>query len=64
MSWVEHGPVDEGTDNILASHSLNPPVLEAHLQLYRRIMFGPSGLSRLEREAMAVSVSAANACHY
>jgi AhpD family alkylhydroperoxidase len=27
-------------------------------------MFGPSGLSRAEREAMAVCVSAANDCHY
>lgn len=64
VSWVEHGPVDERTDNVLASHSLNPPVLEAHIELYRRVMFGPSGLSRLEREAMAVCVSAANDCHY
>lgn len=64
MSWVAHGPLDQEADNILASHSLNAPVLEAHVELYRRIMFGPSGLSRLEREAMAVLVSAANDCHY
>lgn len=64
MSWIEHAQGSEGSDNILASHSLNPAVLEAHVQLYKRIMFGPSGLSRLEREAIAVCVSAANDCHY
>ena len=36
----------------------------AHLQLYRTVMFGPSGLTRAEREAVAVCVSAANDCHY
>lgn len=64
LSWVEHGPAGEGADNILASHSLNAPVMEAHVALYKRIMFGQSGLSRMEREAMAVCVSAANDCHY
>ncbi len=34
------------------------------LALYRTIMFVPSGLSRAEREAMAVCVSAVNDCHY
>jgi len=51
-------------DHILASHALNPGALRAHLLLYRMVMFGESGLSRAEREAMAVAVSAANDCHY
>jgi hypothetical protein len=50
--------------NILASHSLNEEALEAHLRLYRTIMFGDSPLSRVEREAIAVAVSAANDCFY
>ena len=50
--------------NILASHSLNAAALEAHLQLYQTIMFGESPLSRTEREAIAVAVSAANDCFY
>jgi alkylhydroperoxidase family enzyme len=50
--------------NILASHSLNAAALEAHLRLYRTIMFGDSPLSRVEREAIAVAVSAANDCFY
>lgn len=50
--------------NILQVQSLNPPALGAHLDLYRAIMFGPSPLSRAEREAVAVAVSASNGCHY
>jgi alkylhydroperoxidase family enzyme len=49
---------------IVRTMSPNPPVLEASLELYRRIMFGPSGLSRREREMLAVVVSATNGCHY
>ncbi|MBA3364076.1 MAG: carboxymuconolactone decarboxylase family protein [Actinobacteria bacterium] len=64
MSWVEISPEARGADHILASHSLNPEALEAHLLLYRTLMFGSSGLSRAEREAIAVCVSAANDCHY
>ncbi len=64
MTWVQSTPESEGMDHILASHSLNPEALAGHLALYRTIMFGPSGLSRAEREAMAVCVSAANDCHY
>lgn len=49
---------------IVAAHSLHPPALEDHIRLYRTIMFGPSPLSRLEREAIAVVVSAVNDCFY
>jgi hypothetical protein len=34
------------------------------MELYRAIMFGPSELSRTERELLAVVVSCANDCHY
>lgn len=50
--------------NILKVHSLNPDALNSHLDLYMTIMFGKSGLSRLEREAIAVVVSANNECDY
>ena len=50
--------------NILSVHSLNPPALQAHMDLYMTIMFGPSGLSREEREMIAVVVSAADRCPY
>jgi uncharacterized peroxidase-related enzyme len=50
--------------NILKVHSLNPAALGNHLDLYMTLMFGKSGLSRMEREAIAVVVSANNECEY
>ena len=50
--------------NILKSMSLNPPVLRASMELYKAIMFGPSGLTRQERELLATVVSATNECYY
>ncbi len=50
--------------NILTVHSLNPAALQAHYDLYRSIMFGPSELSRAQRESIAVVVSVTNECHY
>jgi alkylhydroperoxidase family enzyme len=64
MTWVKQDPKSDRLGNILASHSLNPDALEAHMRLYRTIMFGDSPLTRVEREAIAVAVSAANDCHY
>jgi alkylhydroperoxidase family enzyme len=50
--------------NIVKSMSLNPGVLGASMGLYKAIMFGPSELSRPERELLALVVSCANDCHY
>lgn len=50
--------------NILMVHSLNPAAMDNHLDLYMTLMFGRSGLSRMEREAIAVVVSANNECDY
>jgi len=51
-------------DNILRIHSLNPTSLRDHYELYRHVMYGRSGLTRVEREMVAIVVSAANRCHY
>jgi uncharacterized peroxidase-related enzyme len=51
-------------DNIMRIHSLNVASLRDHYQLYRNVMYGKSGLTRPEREMVAVVVSAANRCHY
>ncbi len=61
--WVDKA---EGArvSTTLASHSLNREALRGHLALYRAIMFGASPLSRAEREAIAVVVSAGNDCPY
>jgi alkylhydroperoxidase family enzyme len=53
-----------GVDNILKIHSLNLPSLHGHYELYRTLMYGRSGLSRVQREMIAVVVSATNHCHY
>ena len=50
--------------NIVKAMSLRPAVLERSMALYREIMFAPCGLSRQERELLAVVVSRANDCHY
>lgn len=50
--------------NILKVHSINPDALEAHLNLYETIMFMSSGLSRTQREMIAVVVSNTNQCQY
>jgi uncharacterized peroxidase-related enzyme len=50
--------------NIMQVQSLQPKAMEAHMDLYMAIMFGRSGLSREEREMIAVVVSAANGCEY
>lgn len=44
--------------------SPNPPVLQASMAQYRAVMFGPSPLTRVQREMLAVVVSRANDCFY
>lgn len=53
-----------GVDNIMKIHSLNPPSLSGHFELYKTLMRGRSGLTRVQREMIAVVVSALNRCHY
>ncbi len=50
--------------NILKVQSLNPAVMRAGVQLYLAAMYGPSGLSRAEREMLATVVSQVNECFY
>ena len=50
--------------NILRVQSLNPTSLHASIQFYKTVMFGPSSLSRMEREMLAVVVSQTNHCLY
>lgn len=64
MPWVKTAEFARSLPNILASHSLNDVALRCHVGLYRTIMDGDSPLTRTEREAIAVAVSAANGCHY
>lgn len=54
----------DGVARVIGVHSLHPAGMEEHVGLYRSLMFGRSPLSRREREAVAVVVSAANDCFY
>lgn len=50
--------------NIVQVMSLNAPVLKATMGQYAAIMFGPSPLSRVQRELLATVVSAEVGCFY
>ncbi|WP_010138955.1 peroxidase-related enzyme [Oceanicola sp. S124] len=50
--------------NVLKAHAFDIPKLEAFTALYNDLMLGESGLSKLEREMIAVVVSAINHCFY
>ena len=50
--------------NVLKAYSFEQTKLRAFIGMYNDLMFADSGLSRLEREMIAVVVSAANRCYY
>jgi uncharacterized peroxidase-related enzyme len=50
--------------NVLRAHAFDIARLDAFAALYNELMLGESGLTRLEREMIAVAVSAENRCFY
>jgi uncharacterized peroxidase-related enzyme len=50
--------------NVLAAYSFDAAKLRAFIAMYNDLMLGDSRLSKLEREMIAVVVSAANRCYY
>lgn len=50
--------------NIVSLQSLRPRALRASVRLYTELMHGSSGLTRAQREAIAVVASKAQGCHY
>ncbi|MCC5867203.1 MAG: peroxidase-related enzyme [Gammaproteobacteria bacterium] len=50
--------------NVLRSYSFDEQKLRCFMEFYNELMLGESGLDKLEREMIAVVVSAANRCHY
>ena len=50
--------------NVLRAYAWNPERLRWFSRFYNEIMLGESGLSKLEREMIAVVVSSANRCWY
>jgi uncharacterized peroxidase-related enzyme len=50
--------------NVLAAYAHDDAKLSAFAALYNDLMLAPSGLSKLEREMIAVAVSSVNRCYY
>jgi uncharacterized peroxidase-related enzyme len=50
--------------NVLSAYAFDNAKLEAFVAMYNDLMLAPSGLSKLEREMIAVAVSSANRCYY
>jgi uncharacterized peroxidase-related enzyme len=50
--------------NVLKSYAFDTAKLSAFVAMYNDLMLAPSGLSKLEREMIAVAVSAQNRCYY
>ena len=50
--------------NVLKAYAFDMAKLSAFVAMYNDLMLAPSGLSKLEREMIAVAVSAHNRCYY
>jgi uncharacterized peroxidase-related enzyme len=50
--------------NVLKAYAFDPAKLAAFVAMYNDLMLAPSGLSKLEREMIAVAVSSQNHCYY
>lgn len=50
--------------NVLRAYAFDNAKLKAFVAMSDDLMLAPSGLSKLEREMIAVTVSSANHCHY
>lgn len=50
--------------NVFRAYSLRPAALRGFIALYDALMAEEGGLSKAEREMIAVAVSAQNHCHY
>jgi uncharacterized peroxidase-related enzyme len=50
--------------NVLKAYAFDMPKLEAFVAMYNDLMLAPSGLTKLEREMIAVAVSSQNRCYY
>ena len=72
MAFIEYVAEDEipaadrvpDRDNILRIHGVHSRTMRQHYDLYRELMYGRGPLSRIQREMIAVVVSAQNKCRY
>lgn len=72
MAYIRYVPEEEQPeahrvpdhDNIIQIHSIHSAVMRQHYDLYVELMHRRGPLSRVQREMIAVTISAANTCHY
>ncbi len=72
MAFIDYLAEDEipaadrvpDSDNILRIHGVHSRTMRQHYDLYKQLMHRRSPLTRIQREMIAVVVSAANRCHY
>ena len=72
MAFIDYLPVERivesdrvpDDDNIIQIHGVHSRTMLQHFELYRELMYSRGPLSRIQREMIAVVVSAANQCHY
>ncbi len=72
MAFINYLPEDQipeadrvpDQDNILQIHSVHSQTMRLHYDIYRELMYGKGELTRIQREMIAVVVSAHNQCHY
>ena len=72
MAFIDYLPDDEipetdrvpDSDNILRIHAVHSRTMRQHYDLYRQLMYAKGPLSRIQREMIAVVVSATNGCRY
>lgn len=72
MAWIPYVDPEDipredrvpDDDNILRIHGVHSRTIRHHYDLYLELMYGRGPLSRLQREMIAVRVSALNACRY
>lgn len=72
MAFIPYRPLDAipeedrvgDDDNILRIHSVHPKAMRRHYDLYVELMHRSGPVRRVQREMIAVAVSAANHCRY
>ena len=72
MAFIDYLPAEQiaesdrvpDDDNIIQIHGVHSRTMRQHFELYRELMYSRGPLSRIQREMIAVVVSAANQCHY
>lgn len=72
MAFIPYVPDDDippahrvpDDDHIIRIHGVHSATMKHHFDLYVELMRAPGPLTRLQREMIAVVVSATNGCHY